>query len=988
MMRWLCLLCFWAICGQGLAQDRCYFQYTMEDGLPSSTVYGITQDHDGFIWLGTSRGLVRFDGRQFRVWGIEQGLEKEDVWGVKRTESGRIWILSFAKRMQYLYRDSIYPVELSLPVHQLPTTFERTEGDTTYLNLAHLHQPQYRIAPDGQWNFNLSSQEHVRFLGFDQPSGNRFSLIEVSENEKQLLIEGPDSQATFECPSVAIGNLGAAWIFSKEELIIIRSSEGLHSFNYRTHRWSFAAYHDLLQLSQPDLGNLGVSASENYLMLRNEGSCTLFTPDFERVPLLNGMNHLGIISHFEDREGNLWLGSRNQGLILIPKYSLDIQKVQFSRGPSEASITAMATLPNQQLWLALTDESLVCWPDTQLRIHLNEVIESSSHPGNLSILEFKRFKNTLWLRTNRYVLLAKDVHLPPDQWQWTLFEGFFDRFRYPKCLLPEEDGTCWVGTSAGLYRLAANASFEKIMPHRCTSLAKDQQGVVWAGTSDGLFSWQEDSLQFLGHAFPELGLSIQHLSVHESGRLFISIPGKGIYQLAGEHLLAVPATKALKVNAMEVGDDLWIATASGAWQWSLSDQHLCPLPPLARGLGAEMYRVQAEANRLVLANRNSIFLLPSNGIPTTSETQLSLQGIRSGHRKWDARKKPSEFPRNSLLEFQFSQLAFPAPVQPEGYYRLLPNKSWQPLSLTELQFINLAPGEYEFQATAMASDTLGPTPQLKYRFSIPKHWTQAFWVQWGLPLAVGLMGFLWYRIRLRKVGKRINEKARLKEEIARLEVKALSAQMHPHFIFNCLNSLQFLVMDDKKELAYHYLANFGKLIRLNLAASGERWASLAQELTRLELYAGLEKMRLNDNLKLSLAVQPDIDPEKVRVPIMLLQPLVENAIVHGFQRSVPQANEILISIQKEGPHLKIEVVDNGIGLQQAKANRPASEHPSLGLSMVKKRLALEEESEHPTSAFQIEDRSSTDEGLPGTRVTLQMPFRLIATPQEAAFPIE
>ncbi len=179
----------------------------------------------------------------------------------------------------------------------------------------------------------------------------------------------------------------------------------------------------------------------------------------------------------------------------------------------------------------------------------------------------------------------------------------------------------------------------------------------------------------------------------------------------------------------------------------------------------------------------------------------------------------------------------------------------------------------------------------------------------------------------------IKQSNKIKEEMRSLEQSALQAQMNPHFIFNCLNSIQNFIMDNEKIKAMDYLSRFAKLVRQNLNASVNSTISIAEEIEMLQTYLDLEKLRHKDSFQYSITVDPSIRQASTFIDPLLIQPFVENAIKHG----VSDLNEgkIDIKLEQSGNFIKANITDNGLGINKDKVS---SSHQSLGMNITNKRL--------------------------------------------------
>jgi sensor histidine kinase YesM len=207
------------------------------------------------------------------------------------------------------------------------------------------------------------------------------------------------------------------------------------------------------------------------------------------------------------------------------------------------------------------------------------------------------------------------------------------------------------------------------------------------------------------------------------------------------------------------------------------------------------------------------------------------------------------------------------------------------------------------------------------------------------------------------------------KELLELEAKALRAQMNPHFIFNCLNSIKALIQNDDKQKATAYLTTFSKLIRTLFQNSDKRQISLFDEIETCRLYIQLEAMRLEDKLNYNFTIDPNIDLKSVMVPALIIQPFIENAIWHGI---VPKGGgTINVSINQNADAIICQVDDDGIGRELSKLNKPVTPviHESKGVHLSQARIDLEKKLNESQAYIKIIDKNENDKAN-GTRVIL------------------
>ena len=207
-------------------------------------------------------------------------------------------------------------------------------------------------------------------------------------------------------------------------------------------------------------------------------------------------------------------------------------------------------------------------------------------------------------------------------------------------------------------------------------------------------------------------------------------------------------------------------------------------------------------------------------------------------------------------------------------------------------------------------------------------------------------------------------------------MQALRAQMNPHFIFNCLSSINRFILKNETEAASNYLTKFSRLIRMVLINSKKAFISLEDELEMLCLYLDMEKLRFKDSIDYRITFSNSIDEANVFVPPLLLQPFAENAIWHGLLHKDGHGHlEIELGIDER--ILTCAITDDGVGRRKAAEvkSKSVEKQKSLGLQITKERLALLNKDHAEKTFFNIEDMMD-DQGKPaGTRVILKLNYK-------------
>jgi len=336
--------------------------------------------------------------------------------------------------------------------------------------------------------------------------------------------------------------------------------------------------------------------------------------------------------------------------------------------------------------------------------------------------------------------------------------------------------------------------------------------------------------------------------------------------------------------------------------------------------------------------------------------------------------------RDSLhLTYEENTLLFD--VKAVGYYKAKRNKinyrlqgyesDWVSVKNGQMiRYAKLPPGTYTLQV--QAEDVNGNQSQIRDLeiFVRPPFW-QTWWFYLTLTLLALSLAFAFYRYRvglIRKEEKQKTAVANLNLQVIETEMKALKAQMNPHFLFNSMNSIKGLILKQEARKASEYLTKFSVLLRGILSNSEKRYILLATELETLRLYIELEALRFTREIDYQIEYSSDIDVDFISVPPLVIQPFVENAIWHGLLPKKEGKNILQIKIERDGDFILCTIEDNGVGRSSTAQAKNLTAHKSMGIGITRKRIELI----HPENAVQIIDLKNEAGQRIGTRVILRI----------------
>jgi sensor histidine kinase YesM len=309
-------------------------------------------------------------------------------------------------------------------------------------------------------------------------------------------------------------------------------------------------------------------------------------------------------------------------------------------------------------------------------------------------------------------------------------------------------------------------------------------------------------------------------------------------------------------------------------------------------------------------------------------------------------------------------------------YQLLPlHKNWQNTNSNRVEFNALQSGNYTFQIRAVTSN--GVSTVLSRDFEIKEAFFYKTWFQLIIMFLISIVMFIVFRWRINRINKRHylekkqietqREKERIERKLAELQERALRNQMNPHFVFNALNTIKGFYAENDVARAGNYLQKFSKLLRVMLTVD-EGTIKLENELELISLYCELMQIRHDYHFNYQIEVEKDSETSELLIPAMLVQPFVENAIIHGL---VPkkESGTVSISVEEHAENLRLIIEDNGVG-RSIKSN---AAHVSKATEITKERLMLLDKLNKTKAQINIVDLKENNKPT-GTKVIIEIPI--------------
>lgn len=958
----ICLGFLTGLCLRATAQEYSYVNYTVNDGLAGSTVYGMVRDKDGFLWFGTETGLSRYDGSHFNNFYISDGLPDNEIIKLFVDSHNRVWIVPFKNSLCYYQNGKIHNQQNDSLLSRLTIhgeVFSVTEDVHGDLIIAEMRGIDI-VSPEGK----ITTIDHYQ--------GRQFRLVQVGLNEKgegQFILNFDLGTPVVTVEHDALVKTGSmkgegennyTSTYLGPELMIYEDRDSL-TFLYKgeNRALKMPAPKGFLHISRIDDSSLTLNAyTSTYLYnIRQRKLVDSFLP---------GQMTSGVL---EDPEGGLWFStlgggihrlitrdvtrySLREGSTVFPVFSIlragntlyagsdrfylwsrrDGEKAfssrkiddRFSRG----RITTIQALNDNEI-IAGTDAGIfaISAPTGQSRLlwHRGSV-KGFQLIGDTTVLEFSGTD------VHRMRLKTGDLQGPPV---WTSRSTC-------GCLLGDR---CYIGTLTGLYAISPDkpSNPEALLNDRISAVAAAADGSLWAGT------------------FGEGVVLLKH--------------GRTVRRWTVEDGLTSNICKCLFVY----GTSLWIGTDKGLNKLAPADTGYTLTPfTTVQGLGsATINAVYVNGGKVYAGTPDGMTVFPEDRVFRPSECKLRITGLRISGNAWPLDTTHFKLPYNDNdLQVEYAGISYQGGSAIRYRYRLLGiDDRWGTTDQTFLHYPSLPPGEYELQILAV-NPTGAIASTLQLPFSIDQPWWEWIWVRMLFALTIAGAIWLLFQRRIKAIQRKEAEKTWTVARMAELEQMALRSRMNPHFIFNSLNSIQLFVLEKDIRGANEYITHFSRLIRQTLDISARAEISVQDEVNYLSTYLELEKQRFEEAFDYDIFVDSGIDRQSQMVPSMILQPYVENAILHGIAHREDRQGLIRVSIRSDGKYLVCTVEDNGVGRERAaqlKRSEP-NPYPSRGMEMTARRIDILNRTMKEPIAAVIEDITEENGRGEGTRVIVRFPL--------------
>ncbi len=927
-------------CTVALAQMPGMKVYGESDGFPSTIGYIIDQDSVGFIWIGSNKGVIRYDGHSFKVFDERHGLQDKEIIQAIPTAKNTILIAPLVNNLAYYRNGRIYN--------------ELSDTSLAKVNHAQINVLVKDHATGNCWIGDQVSKNDLflfkegrlkRVKVFDK---QKFSLI--SAYNDYLFIRNRKQVMLFNYKSGSLENLtiiGDPHFFKTGNLIFNHNHTYVAGYSslrkkigvYRIHGHNQLEF--IASAPAPEAPKQMIIDRKNRLWFtfRDKGvhfwgAVSVLTPQTEPIPLLpeTVVNYV-----FADRNDNLWFSTQRKGLYFIPAS-------QWINHLSSKKIG----LPNR-LPLSVCgdgeDHVYICYEGYGALgiIHHSYYYETNpSEPSTESLLGMTYHLDKLYTYRindiqvfNRHGLFLYGINSNQEKTIGVVKDMSFGN----------DSSRLYISSNGGLrmYNTSTQSlSFSKFKNRStCVLPLPNQKNLI--GTPSGLYQGNEVETELMPH--PVLSrANITDMALLNEETVLIGTGSDGLFMYDPQRkvMSAIKLSEKAYLGTInqifcENTHTFWLATDQGIFSFQLNrtQAKLLSHHSFTDGLPSNnTSSVWVTPNMIYAATSAGLAIVSRQAIPQAKDARVRvLKATTDDATVFTPQHIDFDYPARNL-SLQLSSFSFEHLGQTlyqymlEGY-----NSRWFTSRNPIIHFNNLPPGDYTFKVRPISPEGLAGGPVEHISLNIYPAFWQTIWFKLlaGLLITGLLIGGIYFTIFRQQ--QRSFFRQRQKRKLAELELEAIKAQINPHFIYNCLNSIQFFTYKGDVENARQYLDRFSRLIRQTMQLSREMFTTIEEEMSYLSNYLQLEQMRFKEQLEYHISIQENINPKRI-IPAMLLQPYIENALKHGIAHN-PEKGKLLISIrEKENEWLEVHIHDNGPGF----AEQHAENNTGLGLRLSGSRI--------------------------------------------------
>lgn len=874
------------------------------------------QDDKGFLWFATDNGISCYDGSTFKNYNAKHGLWHNTVISISESETGEKWVTTNGAGL-FVLKNGSFQSHFQKELQENHLYFVQFDHQRIWCtdNGGNL----YLITPKDKDTTIRKIDSRKKFISFYKTLTGELFVTGYSGlhiiNDTNIQVYLPHLITEKTC-GIAYNSADRSLIVAlKNEILFIKSDSIVK-------RISIPNPYEISDIILDNIGRLWVSGPGKVFLFDNNTTIDLtFQLQLEKTL---------ITDLFEDKDGNIWIGTYGRGVLCISTLKILNYK------------TSQEALTNNVISLVSVGDRIYFGSFGAVACIKNQALQRLpfKHISPTDYLYFiKNIDSSLFIGTP-WGLLRKN--LKNGEEKRLLDSGVIS-------LCKNIDGSIWIGryNSCGTLSKRNDYSAKTVLPlFRYNAIAHDKSGVLYFGTDSGLVILKDKASFKITVSDTPLANWINYIANDSKDRIWLAT-NSGVYLLDKARNITIAVFEHIlkNIKCTSIQEDcfgnIWVGTFNGIYKITSNRIHSYTT---ASGLTSN------EVLSLTIDSKNQLWVGTVDGIsciaiseawPNKPISAFYITQVTAG------RTKIFHFPKaldlsydDASIKISFVAIDFPVADKIEYQY-IIENlvDDWQQTLSTSLELPSLPAGSYIFKIKARKNN--GEWSKV---ISFPIRIRPPFWQVWWFKLGLGIVimlilgGFILRYIRYRE--NKHKEKASVQSQMIILKQQALRAMINPHFVFNCLNNILGYIQKNERDIAKSYLLQFSRFFRMTLEHSKHEHVKLNEELERLELYLRMEQLRFGEKMQFNIINTIDLQKD-IWIPNMVIQPFIENAILHGVTHSEITGTINIHFHLKNHKYISITITDDGPGFgNQTKIIQDKKDRTSLGIALSTERLRL------------------------------------------------
>ena len=955
-MRIILFLLFLLLTNLGISQNPYHITIDKTSGLPSNSVYDIFQDSKGFMWFATGKGLCRYDGNEFTLFTADFQTSKSGSC-IQEDKYGRIWYENFDGFLNYIENNELKALKQNKPIG-----YFRYGINDDHIQVLEENGIQFydlkTLKPSKKINLKLN---HLQFAFYTH---NTLYIFDEKLNE----IDATGNIKSYSYPNNFIKEFNAPIVQKTTNGIVIISKYTNDYCFFENGKFKEGKFNFPTEFIQ----NLASTNDNNLWLCTTKGIIHFNTKTLKETKYFSDKN---ISFIYIDSLQNHWISTINEGVLFIENF--DTKIIETNSKPNiltHSNYGLLAGLEND-IVIKLNPQNNTY--QTIYQGNLNHGVNQLFHDkkSNTSFLTSSKFKIISHNKVEEFLLGAvKSIAKIDDKYfsfAASNASGIFTNNLNLK--------SNWDSVFKKYAALNTNSSSKINLVYNVNGKSttyNPKNETIYFATNNGLIAFSKNEKKEIKYNNKTIFFTkIEYYN----GITYGLTSNEKLYTISIKNQIkpfVYPANfTAVTIEKISIENNLLFAyTPDAIYEINLNNNTYKKIITLNKE--TTISDVKFLNNNYYFASSKGIIIKKREEEKIISIPKLFINKILINDEKIISPNNTELNYTENNIKINFTVLSF-IPNEKFKVLYSINNSKWNTLDAENRNLIlsSLSPDDYEIK---LKIDTKNSTEIKTIHFKIKK----PFWLNTFFLIGIGILFLVliysFYKWQIRKLKRKnelLIEKVNLEKNLNQSKLKAIKSQMNPHFFYNALNTLQSYILSNEKKQAIEYLSKFSNLTRTILELTEKDYISVNEEIKTLKLYLDIEKARFEDDFKYEINTNSDLDNEHIKIPSMMLQPYVENAIKHGLLHKKDN-KELKISFEKNNDILKITIDDNGIGRQKSgELNTIKNKnHNSFATEAMQNRIDLLNQYNHNNISIVITDKTNFLKQSIGTTVTFKIPI--------------